>query len=423
MNRRDFIRDSALLTAAAGGFMVEELQPEPAHANTAAPAAVNCAVIGLGPRGREITAALAKQDGISVSYVCDSYSVPAFIKHATDIVPQAQAVADYKQVLSSAAVQAVFVATPSHEHKQIVLDALSAGKHVYCEAPLASDLDDAKSIAQAGAAAKTIFQTGLQYRANKQHHHVLGFIRSLALGTICEGRSQWRKKTSWHVVAPTDAREQELNWRLHKSTSSGLPGEVGIHQIDIATWFLNAPPLKVTGHGDIMFWKSEGLEVPDTVQLIFEYPNSVRYIFDGTLVSSFDGASDVFMGSDCSILVRDQRAWMFKEIDSPLLGWEVYARKDKLAIGDEVDGTGVALVADATKLLAQGVQPASVGTDVSQTALFKSVAAFINSVRTGAKPDADAAVGYQATVIARKAHDASMTGSTVVFDPTMFSLT
>ena len=66
---------------------------------------------------------------------------------------------DYKRALDDKSVQAVYVATPSHKHFQIIKDAIAAGKHVYCEMPLASELEEAKAIA-ATEFMVSQFQTG-----------------------------------------------------------------------------------------------------------------------------------------------------------------------------------------------------------------------------------------------------------------------
>jgi hypothetical protein len=140
------------------------------------------------------------------------------------------------------------------------------------------------------------------------------------------------------------------------------------------------------------------------------------------LANSFEGTCDLFLGSDSAVLLRDQRAWMFRETDAPMLGWEVYARKDKIMIGDEDDGTGIALVANATKLIAQGHDPGKVGQDVTKTSLYQALDNFLGSVRTGKKPAADAVVGYEATVVALKVHEAVMTGNRITFDKAWFDL-
>ena len=78
---------------------------------------------------------------------------------------------------------------------------------------------------------------------------------------------------------------------------------------------------------------------------LVELPNG-RANFRATLASSFGGAYTIFNGSNSSLLLKENRGWLIKEADSPLLGWEVYARKESVH-----DETGIAMVADATKLL------------------------------------------------------------------------
>src|SRR5438477_8113 len=117
--------------------------------------------------------------------------------------------------------------------------ALAAGKHVYCEAPLASTLEDARAIAAAAAAATgRVFQGGLQGRANALYRHVAQFVKSGVLGTPVLVSAHWGRKDSWRRVAPTPEREAQLNWRLEARTSPGLAGEALIHQIDLAGEYL-----------------------------------------------------------------------------------------------------------------------------------------------------------------------------------------
>lgn len=426
LKRRELLgRGSALalglLVGGAAGLHAEELQAPPPPQQPAAPKTpvkpVVCAVIGLGDQGRTILGALNYVPGATVKYVCDNYA--GAHKRALSLVPKATAVTEYRKVLDDPAVQAVWVATPSHQHKQIVLDALQAGKHVYCEAPLASSIADARAIAQAAknAAPKLIFHAGLQQRTNPQHNHVVKFVRTGALAKVAQAKAQWHKKTSWRRAAPTDARQNALNWRLRKDTSSGLMGEIGIHQVDVANWYLNARPVSVAGFGGILAWK-DGRQVPDTVQCIFEYPGDVHLAYDATLANSFDGAYELFQGTDAAVMLRDGRAWMFKEADAPALGWEVYAYKEK--VGDD---TGIALVADATKLLAEGKEPGkNRETDPTRGALYFACEAFLTGIRENKPTPCGPAEGYEATVTAIKAHEAVMSGSKIVYAKEMFDL-
>jgi predicted dehydrogenase len=453
LNRRNLLRGIAA-GAIGAGALLEEIRAEAQEkVDPKAPAApraseqltgppVGIAVIGLGPRGREILASLAKVGPVAnVVAVCDRFKAPVFVKKASEIVPKAAVVDDYKVVLANKSVQAIFIATPTHQHRQIALDAIAAGKHVYCEAPLAHTIEDAKAIAQAGKAAKTVFQSGLQNRVNAQTLHVGRFIHSSALGKITEVRGQWHNKTSWRFQNPNSEREAELNWRLRKATSNGLMGEIGMHQIDVASFFLKARPVSAAGFGGILHY-SDGREVPDTVQCVLEYPNGIRMVYDATLTNSFDGAYELFLGTDAAAILRDQRAWMFKEADAGQLGWEVFARKDELTIGDVSAGsgvklaTGIALVADATKQLALGKQPGQVGTDLTRTGLYQAIEGFLKSCQKGQRVHAKeptkenanpplvpgAVEGYEATVIGIKANEAVLSGTKVTFQNDLFTL-
>src|SRR6185369_3269154 len=192
-----------------------------------------------------------------------------------------------------------------------------------------------------------VFQPGLFLRSDPQRHFLLPFYRSGAIGKAIMGRAQWHKKFSWRLPSPNAEREKAINWRLSNATSLGLIGEIGLHAMDIFSWFLKEQPVAVTGWGQIMHW-TDGRDVPDTIQTVFEYPNGVQVSYDATLANSFDSEYEMFYGTDAAIMLRANRAWLIKEVDSPMLGWEVFARKDML--GKE---TGIALVAGASKSTGQ----------------------------------------------------------------------
>jgi hypothetical protein len=102
-------------------------------------------------------------------------------------------------------------------------------------------------------------------------------------------------------------------------------------------------------------------------------------------------------------MMREKRGWMVKEADSPLLGWEVYARKE--AINNE---TGICMVADATKILEAGKEPGKEGpVEPARDALYRAFEDFTRSVRESSRPACGAAEGYQAAVVAIKANEQS----------------
>lgn len=428
VNRREFLKGGSVasLMALMGGVQIgTQIKAQAEDKPNTVGAKVKCGVIGLGNWGRDIVATLSRIPEADVAVICDNYG--PFLRRAARSAPEAKAVENYKDILDDKEIIAIVVATPSHQHREIVEAALQAGKHVYCEAPLAHTVEDARAIAQAAKNAhKQVFQTGLQARSDLLRLDLLRFIRAGAMGKTLMARSQWHKKHSWRQASPNPDREQELNWRLRRETSPGLIGEIGIHQIDAANWFLRELPVAVSGFGGILHWR-DGRQVPDTAQAVIEYPNGVQFMQDTTLANSFDADYEMYYGTDSAIMVRENKAWMFKEVDSPLLGWEVYARKDLF-----YKETGIALVANATKLVAQGNNPVQ-ASPYENTPLFYALQNFLvnaNEIQSGVEdfsatfnpndkaalqeyladlklqPTAGYQEGLEATIVALKANEA-----------------
>ncbi len=441
-NRRDFIRGGSIATLLSmlGGVELRAAEPAGGAPAKSDGPKVKCGIIGLGAWGREIVGTLQRKAEAEIVSVCDTYGV--MLRRAASNAPGAAAVDDYRKVLEDKNVQAVFIATPTHLHKDIAIEALQAGKHVYCEAPLAHTIEDAKAIAKAARdAAAQVFQPGLSLRSDPQRHFLLQFIRTGAIGKDVMARAQWHKKQSWRFTSANPDREKEINWRLSKEHSLGLAGELGIHHFDSMSWLLKDLPKAVTGFGGIIHW-NDGRDVPDTVQAVLEFPGSVQGLYDATLANSFDGDYEMLLGSDAAVMMRGNKAWLFKEVDSPLLGWEVYARKEVF-----YKETGIALVANASKSTGQdeNTEPAA----YTNTSLSHALEAFLTNVNevVGAVEDFTATFdaadkkalakhiaglkmqhaatwreGLQATVTAIKTNEAILAGKRIEFQKDWFGL-
>ncbi len=373
-NRRDFLKGSSLATLMTlmGGtpLVAPALRAEEKAVKTQSGKPLKVAVIGCGIWGREILNTLAQLPSADVAGVCDTY--PAMLRRVRDVAPKAKQTADYHELLADKEIPSVIVATPSHLHKDIVLDALKAGKHVYCEAPLAQTIEDARAIAKAAKdAVSQYFQAGLALRSDPQRLFLLPFLRAGAAGRTVQARTQWHKKGSMWRTSPNAEREKAQNWRLKKETSPGLMGEIAIHQLDNVAWFLDARPSAVTGFSSTILWTKDDRDTPDSVETIYEFPKDALVNCEVSLCNSFDADYEMIYGTDAAVMLRGNKAWMFKEVDAPLLGWEVYARKDTF-----YEETGIALVANATKLVAQGDKPREEAPFTS-TPLYYALDAFL----------------------------------------------
>jgi predicted dehydrogenase len=157
-------------------------------------------------------------------------------------------------------------------------------------------------------------------------------------------RAQWHTNATWYQTGSSPEREDALNWRLHKATSTGLLGEEGIHQIDTISNILRGRPLAVTGFSSTIRAYNDNREVPDTVQAVFEFPHGVNLMHDLTICNSFEKTYEVYLGDEAAMMMRDFKSWLFKEAGAHEGGWEVYARHDRF-----YNETGIALVAGASK--------------------------------------------------------------------------
>jgi phosphatidylserine decarboxylase len=117
-------------------------------------------------------------------------------------------------------------------------------------------------------------------------------------------------------------------------------------------------------------------------------------------------------------MMREKHGWMIKEADSPLLGWEVYARKEQVH-----NETGIAMVADATKILEAGKEPGKESAlAATQDALTRALDDFVRAVRGDSRIACGPIEGYQATVAAVKANEAIAAGARIVIDKSSFEL-
>ncbi len=382
-NRRDFLKNTSLATLMTlmGGVELRAADTTNSAAADALtpippPPTVNFGVIGLNEWGKEILHQLSLMEARGVHYapvvaICDNYSHA--LKKAGSEAPNAKPYENYKDLLADPNVQAVVIATPTGTHREIALAAIAANKHVYCEAPLANTIDDTKAIAKAARdAVKIVFQPGLQERSHPQRHFLVPFIRGGALGKDVMARAQWHQYNSWRRESPNADRASALNWRLDSKSSTGLMGEVGVHHLDVVSWFLRNRPVAVTGFSSLILW-NDGRDVPDTVQAVFEFPAGVNFMYDATLCNSFDAAYEMYYGTESTIMARDSKAWQFKEAGAPLGGWEVYARKDTF-----YKESGIQLVANGSH---QTALTAGAASDAyPNTPLWYSLDAFCRNV-------------------------------------------
>jgi hypothetical protein len=206
---------------------------------------------------------------------------------------------------------------------------------------------------------------------------------------------------------------------------------------------MDALPLSVSGIGAIRGEWEDQRDVADTVQVTFEFPDRVQFHDDLTMVNSFDGEYEMYYGAHSALMLRGNRAWLFKEVDAPLLGWEVNARKETF-----YKETGLIVLANATKLNAQAENTQEVPA-LPHTPLYYALENFLNNageINAGIEdfqasfdskdlpaltkylggltlqPHAGPSQGFAATMLALKANEAVVKGQKIALDPAWFKL-
>lgn len=357
------------------------------------------AVIGTGRQGRAILTELQKIPQVEVAALCDR-SVSR-LEGAKARAPQAELFPDHRALLDKRTdITAIIVATPTHLHRAIVEDVISARRHVFCESPLASTIEDCDAMAAAAASAKTVCHAGFQGRSNPTYRRAQPLVRS-ELRDLVSAFGQSHRKTTWRFPAADGETDRDANWRLDPAVSVGLAGEVGAQQMDVLHWCRGSYPTGIAGRGGVRLHK-DGRTVADTIEVDLTWEDGVSMRYEATLANSHGGAFELVHGVNGSIRFAWTHAWLFKEADAPTQGWEVYATRQQV-----MDQEGIVLIANATQLAEQGQLQAGAG--LPYPSLYYALMDFLKSVTEGAPVACSFQDGARSSIVAIRANQAVMT--------------
>ncbi|WP_305981899.1 Gfo/Idh/MocA family protein [Roseivirga thermotolerans] len=275
---------------------------------------INVGVIGTGDRGTGLMSLLRQVPDMEV--VACSDLLPFRLENALKMAPKAKGYADYKALLDRKDVDAVLVAVPFGVHTQVVLDALDAGKHIYCEKTMIRGYSDIKKVAAKVRASNKIFQTGHQYHSSRLYTHLVEKIQNGLVGEITAIECQWNRNGDWRRPVPDPKFERIINWRMYKEWSGGLVAELCSHQIDFTNWLLKETPSRVMGSGGIDYWK-DGRETFDNVHLIVDYPSGVKAKYTCTTINSLGDYQIKVLGKKGTVQIDYDKAWFFAEPNEP----------------------------------------------------------------------------------------------------------
>jgi len=309
MIRRNFIKKAGITTAS--------LLLHHSILNAATPLfavkKLNVAIIGCGDRGKGLMYVLKElSDQFQIKAICDVLDFR--LEAAKKVEPSASTTKDYRKVLDNKNVDAVIIAVPLHLHFQIAKDALQAGKHIYLEKTMTYNLEQATELVKLVKAKPNLtFQVGHQYRYTPLYYKVKDMINNGHLGKVTQIDCRWDRNGTWRRAVPDPALERQINWRMYKEFSGGLPAELLSHQIDFVNWAFNTHVDEVYATGGIDFYK-DGRETFDNVQAVLRYQkDGMIGNFGATCANSHDGYLFKFKGSKGSISLLVNEAVYYPE--------------------------------------------------------------------------------------------------------------
>jgi predicted dehydrogenase len=223
-----------------------------------------------------------------------------------------------------------------------LLDALDAGKHVYCEKTLVKGHDQIEQVRPVLENTDRIVQTGYQHRYSDHLRHVAGMIESGEIGTISKVECQWNRNGDWRRPVPSPEYERAVNWRMYREYSGGLTAELSSHQMDILQWMLDSSPRHITGTGGIDHWK-DGRTIRDNTHLLVSHENGIAVSYTCMTTNDHGGFRMTFLGTEGTIVTSLDEAWVSTEPDADAMADGVDGVTGATMSLDEVSGRRIKL--------------------------------------------------------------------------------
>jgi predicted dehydrogenase len=376
---------------------------------------IKIAIVGTNSRGASMAGTFASQPETEVKYICDveEKALAKGIKAVQKVTgKEPTAVKDFRKILDDKELDAVYIAAPDHWHAPAAILCCKAGKDVYVEKPLSHNPHEGEMLVAAATKYNRIVQMGSQRRSWPTLTQGLHELKEGVIGKVYMAKA-WYANTRgpigvgkvvpvpsnldyelWQGPAPRRPYKDNLihyNWHWFWNWGTGEALNNGTHDIDVIRWGLGLDyPTRVNSVGGRFHYKDDW-ETPDTQIITYDAPG-VTVIWEGRSCngSFVDGRSRgvIFYGEngalhtgDNSYIIYDNKNKLVKDVKSEIV----------MTDGQNTTSPGEAL--DALH-----------------------VANFLNNIRTGQKPFADALNGHKSTLWVQLGNIAQRVGYTLNID-------
>jgi predicted dehydrogenase len=295
---------------------------------------LRCATVGFRSRGgshiSSITGMQKREQGVKLTALCD---VDKKVLDAGAAKYKVKGYQDIREMLKKEDLDVVTIATPNHWHTLAAIWAIQAGKDVYVEKPVSHNVWEGRQLVNAARKHKKIVQTGTQARSSKCIQDAVKWVQAGNLGKIKVSRGLcYKSRPSIGDIDGSKAVPSEIDYNLWLGPAPKKPltrnrlhydwhwmwdygngdlGNQGIHQMDIARWFLGDMEVspRVWSVGGRLGYVDDG-ETANT-QVIYHDYEAAPLIFEVRGLGDVKGSGKrpTYRGGSVAVFVECEKGW------------------------------------------------------------------------------------------------------------------
>ena len=254
---------------------------------------INLAVIGSGIQGIYDTRQALRVNGVKLVAACDLYQ--GRLERAKELFGKDLfTTRDYRQILKRKDIDAVIIASPDHWHKKISLDAMKAGKAVYCEKPMVKDFDEGHEVIAAQKETGMVYQVGSQGMSSLGNEKAKQLYEAGSIGELVMldmYNDRYSEEGAWQYPIPPDASPETVDfdsflgqapktaydptrffrWRNYQDYGTGVAGDLFVHAFSTLHYVIGSNgPSRALSTGGLRYW-NDGRDVPDVTLTLYDY--------------------------------------------------------------------------------------------------------------------------------------------------------
>jgi len=399
---------------------------------------IQVALIGAGGMGTADAQTVKTVPGVKIVAACDLFD-PRLDEAKKNFGADIFTTRDYKEILLRKEIDAVIIGTPDHWHKEIAIDALNSGKHVYVEKPMVQQITEGQAVVDAQKRSGKVLQVGSQGMSSVGNEKAKELFEAGAIGQLNYVEGFWARNTpggAWQYDLPKDASEKNVDWkrflkdkpqltydpkrffrwRCFKDYGTGVCGDLFVHLISSLHYIISSNgPTRIMSTGGLRYWK-DGRDVPDIMLGMFDYPHTDKHpAFNLSLRVNFvdsnrDGSYFRMVGNEGSMLVEWNDVTLTKNFSYPPDNYAELLKTKQYA--PDYDRKRIKEPETTTFKVQDGYKGAHYDHHYN----------WVKAMRDGKPAIEDALFGYRAAAPALLCNDSYFQGKPIKWDPVNLKL-